>query len=343
MKILLLLLTTLALAQPLAGLAADRDGAHDFDFNFGVWKTHIQRRLHPLTGSQEFMELTGTVTVRKIWGGRAQWEEIEADGPNGHWQGLTLFLYNPQAHQWSQTFFDSATLAESPATVGSFKDGRGELFSADTLNGRAILVRGVWSDIKADSHRYEESYSADGGATWEPVFIGTLTRLQKEAPPARATPHDGSHDFDFDLGAWHTHSSRLQNPLTGSTTWSDLDGQTIVTPLWNGRGNLAEYAADGPAGHVELLALRLYNPTTRQWYINFATPGVGALGIPGNGEFKKGRVDFYDQEPIKGKAILVRFSLWGITPDTGQSEQAFSADGGKTWEVNWVNKYVRAK
>jgi hypothetical protein len=74
-----------------------RDGQHDFDFNIGTWKTHIRRRLHPLTGSDDWVELDGTVTVRKFWDGRAQLEEIEADGSTGHFEGLTLFLYNPEA------------------------------------------------------------------------------------------------------------------------------------------------------------------------------------------------------------------------------------------------------
>ena len=73
---------------------SNRDGQHDFDFNFGVWKTHIKRVLEPLSGSNKSIELNGLVTTHKIWDGRAQWEEIEADGPNGHWQGMTLFLYN---------------------------------------------------------------------------------------------------------------------------------------------------------------------------------------------------------------------------------------------------------
>jgi hypothetical protein len=153
-----------------------RDGQHDFDFNFGTWKSHIKRILDPLSGSSKSIELDGTVTVRKIWGGSAQLEEIEADGPNGHWQGMTLFLYNALAHQWSQSFVNSKSGVLTTPTIGSFKDGRGELFASDTFNNRAILVRGVWSDIKPDSHHYEESYSNDGGKTWAPAFIATLTR-----------------------------------------------------------------------------------------------------------------------------------------------------------------------
>src|ERR1700722_10926038 len=96
-------------AQPDSQGQALRDGQHDFDFNIGMWHTHIKRVLDPFSGSTHSVVLDGTVTVRKIWGGRAQLEEIEADGPNGHWEGMTLFLYNPQSHQWSQTYADSKT------------------------------------------------------------------------------------------------------------------------------------------------------------------------------------------------------------------------------------------
>ena len=158
--------------------AASRDDQHDFDFNIGVWKTHIKRMLDPLSGSASSIELNGTVSVRKVWDGRAQLEEIEADGPKGHWEGTTLFLYNPQAHQWSQTFADSKSGVLETPLIGSFKDGRGELISLDTYNGRTILARGVWSDITPDSHHFEIAYSDDGGRTWAPAFIANLTRLK---------------------------------------------------------------------------------------------------------------------------------------------------------------------
>jgi hypothetical protein len=157
-----------------------RDGQHDFDFHFGTWETHIKRLVHPLSGSTTWVELNGTVTVRKIWNGRANLEEIDASSDAMHLQGLTLFLYNPESHQWSQTFanINDGTLSEPPL-IGEFKDGRGELYCQDTLNGRSILVRFVWSDITPDSHHVEQSFSDDGGKTWESNFIADLTRLKK--------------------------------------------------------------------------------------------------------------------------------------------------------------------
>ena len=161
---------------PAVAPSGAHDGAHDFDFNFGVWNTHIRRLKYPLSGRPDTVELDGTVTVRKVWGGRAQLEEIETDGPDGHWQGATLFLYDPKAHQWSQNFVGSQSGQLNRPTIGAFKDGRGELYAQDTFEGRAVLIRGVWSDITPDAHKYEESYSDDGGRTWEAVFSASLTR-----------------------------------------------------------------------------------------------------------------------------------------------------------------------
>ena len=327
-----------------------RDGAHDFDFNIGVWHTHIRRVLDPFSASSDVVELKGTVTVRPVWGGRARLEEIEADGPKGHWEGLSLFLYNPQSHQWSQSFLNSKVAVLSGGLVGEFHDGRGELYAHDTFHDKSIFVRGVWSEITPNSHRYTESYSNDGGKTWFTSFDAHKTR-EKDLPPsdmaAGAEPAESmtadpdAHAFDFDLGTWHSHSSRLMHPLTGSTTWADLEGQTVVRRVWGGRANLAEYVGDGPAGHVQLLALRWFNPNTHEWNLDFATPNVGTLGEPGVGQCKNGRCDFFDQEEINGRYVWIRFSIWKISDDSAQSEQAFSDDGGKTWETNWVNKYTR--
>lgn len=162
-----------AAAPPEPGI---RDGQHDFDFNLGTWRTHIRRVLDPFAAGSRVIELNGTVSVRAVWDGRAQLEEIEADGPMGHWEGMTLFLYNPAARQWSQSFANSRMGVLNAPLIGAFHDGRGELFAQDTFRERSILVRAVWSDIKPDSHRYEESYSDDGGKSWLVAFSAELRR-----------------------------------------------------------------------------------------------------------------------------------------------------------------------
>lgn len=162
---------------------------------------------------------------------------------------------------------------------------------------------------------------------------------------AQTTPaeRDGQHDFDFEIGTWKTQLSRLQRPLTGSTTWVKYEGITVVRKVWDGRANLVELVADGPAGHFEGLSLRLYNPQSRQWSLNFAGVNSGVMSPPVMGAFKNGRGEFYGQETFNGRAIFVRFVISDITPDSCRFEQAFSDDGGKTWEVNWVAVDTRVK
>ncbi len=150
------------------------------------------------------------------------------------------------------------------------------------------------------------------------------------------TVHDAQHDFDFEIGTWKTHLKRLLHPLTGSTTWVECDGTTVVRKVWGGKANLVELEADCPRGHFEGASLRLYNPQSHQWSLNFSNVNDGTLSQPTIGEFKNGRGEFYDQEPLNGRAILVRFVITEISPNSCRFEQSFSDDGGKTWELNWV-------
>jgi hypothetical protein len=168
-------------------------------------------------------------------------------------------------------------------------------------------------------------------------------RATQAAKAGAETPRDGQHDFDFEIGTWHTHLKRLVHPLSGSNEWVEYEGTTTVRKVWNGRANLVELTADGPAGHFEGLNLRLYNPQSRQWSLNFANSRSGTLGQPTIGGFIDGRGEFYDQEDLDGRAIFVRFVIMPLDADTIHFEQAFSDDGGKTWEINWVATDTRGK
>jgi hypothetical protein len=172
------------------------------------------------------------------------------------------------------------------------------------------------------------------------LMHATDARVETQAQRTLDTQHsarrDGQHDFDFEFGTWTTHLKRLLQPLTGSTTWVEYEGTTTVRKVWSGRANLVELAVDGPKGHIEALSLRLYNPDSRQWSLNFANSAGGTMATPTVGEFKNGRGEFIDQETLGGRAILVRFVISNITPTSCHFEQSYSDDGGKTWEVNWI-------
>lgn len=170
---------------------------------------------------------------------------------------------------------------------------------------------------------------------------GAAPKAVQEAPVLR----DGQHDFDFLLGTWKLHLKRLVNPLTGSTQWVEFEGTGTYRPVWNGLAQLNELEVDGPSGHIQGLTLRLYNPQSHQWSLNWANSKDGTLGRPMIGSFdvKNGRGEFFSQEPFKGRAILIRYVWSGITPTSAHFEQSFSDDGGKTWEVNWITDQVRVE
>ena len=161
--------------------------------------------------------------------------------------------------------------------------------------------------------------------------------------PAAAERRDGQHDFDFEIGVWKTHLKRLLHPLSGSNSWVELEGTTVVRKIWNGQANLAELTTGAASGHLQVLSLRLYDPRSRQWSLNTANANSGSLSVPTIGEFKNGRGEFFDQESFNGRTILVR-NVWSdITADSCRFEQAFSDNGGKTWEVNWIAVDTRVK
>ena len=155
-------------------------------------------------------------------------------------------------------------------------------------------------------------------------------------PRAPASVRDGQHDFDFEFGTWKTHLKRLVHPLSGSTTWAEYDGTTVVRKVADGQANLVELDVTGTTGSIKGISLRLYDASSHQWSLNFARLGSGSLTTPAVGQFKDGRGEFTNPDTLDGRPILVRFIISDITAKSTHFEQSFSADDGKTWEVNWV-------
>jgi hypothetical protein len=316
----------------------ERAGYREFDFFLGEWD------VYDVGGSN----VKATNSVARMLDGCALREVYRrTDG----YAGESFSTYDTLRSRWHQSWVTNR--GELLLLDGEMKDGSMVLTGSESAAGRiAPVIRGVWRPGRDGTVRETADRSTDNGKTWNRVFdieFRPHGRSSHEpsvvsAPVVRdsTSGRDGRHDFDFEIGTWKTHLSRLLHPLTGSTAWVVYDGTTTVRPVWNGRANLLELTADGPAGHFEGLNLRLYNPESHQWSLNFSNSGSGALSQPTIGEFKNGRGEFYDQETFNERAILVRFVISGMTPDSCHFEQAFSDDGGKTWEVNWIATDTRS-
>lgn len=162
--------------------------------------------------------------------------------------------------------------------------------------------------------------------------------------PSAYSQRDGSHDFDFLIGNWKAHVRRLPDRLNGSNKWIEYDGISNHHKILDSNANFEEfevYSADKKL-HIKAQTLRLYNVESHQWSIYGLDVNSGVLSMPPVvGEFHGNRGEFFDQEEYKGRSILVRYVWSNISPHAARMEQSFSADGGKTWEANWICELSR--
>jgi hypothetical protein len=158
------------------------------------------------------------------------------------------------------------------------------------------------------------------------------------------TPAGTPRDFDFEHGRWHTSLRKLLRPLSGHGQWAEYGGTSTVHALLGGRANLVELEVAGPQGRIEGVSLRLFDTARQRWTLNYSNVASGTLELPMSGGFAGGTHGvFYSPDTFQGRPILVRFVIDVVDPDHCRFEQAFSADGGSTWEVNWIASDTRMR
>jgi hypothetical protein len=172
------------------------------------------------------------------------------------------------------------------------------------------------------------------------ALLLAMYSVATQAQPSDDGQNNG-HEFDFGIGAFKTHIKRLEHPLTGSNAWAEWSGTVVTRKLWDGGGNLEELSAGNATEHLQGITLRLYDAKTHQWNLYWASKGDGALGTPMVGEFKQGRGVFYNKDTIGGHAVMVRDTYSGATANTYHFEEAYSPDGGKTWETHFIADLTR--
>ena len=175
------------------------------------------------------------------------------------------------------------------------------------------------------------------------LLIACPAAAQEKFTPPPAGP-DGAHDFDFLIGSWKAHLRRRLDPLSNPDIWVDYDGTSVTRHVLGSNANLEAFDVDSPASrlHIHAETLRLYDIKTHQWAIYLLDVTKGTLGLPATvGVFTDGRGEFFDQEVWRGRWIEVRYQWTHADPGEAHMEQAFSTDGGKTWEVNWVCELTR--
>ena len=165
------------------------------------------------------------------------------------------------------------------------------------------------------------------------------------APPSvasAATPL-APGDFDFLHGSWRVKHRKLKARLAGSNEWLTFDGTCVCQSTMAGQGNMDDNWLDDPNGAYRAMGVRAYDPKTKQWaiwWIDGRNPH-GPTDPPVKGGFKDGVGTFITEDVQVGRTVIVRFEWSKITRTTAVWEQAFSPDGGKTWEMNWHMDFTR--
>jgi hypothetical protein len=162
------------------------------------------------------------------------------------------------------------------------------------------------------------------------------------APTPTTYPLSDVHDFDFLPGEWRIHHRRLKERLAGSDEWEEFEGTSTARAILDGAGNIDDNVIEIPSGTYRAISLRTFDPDTRAWSIWWLDGRYpGRLDPPVVGGFLNGIGMFLGDDTFNGRPIEVRFLWSNITANTARWEQAFSTDGGETWEVNWVMESTR--
>ncbi|HEY1868261.1 MAG TPA: hypothetical protein VGG70_08165 [Candidatus Cybelea sp.] len=322
-----------------------RDGSHDFDFEYGTWRTHYRLLKYRLVGDHQWYDCYGTSVVRPFWGHSGNLEDGDLKCSNRYVGGMTLRTYDARTHQWTIWWGTRKLAVAPPAQLGHYDaNGVGEFYAYDSWQGKPEITRFQWTRVNGNPH-FEQAYSADGGKTWETNWTTDYERVSSTTKGVwnASDPADaGSRGFDFLVGTWKTHYMRLRHPLTSDRTSYTCDGESVVRQFWAGSGNLEDGDLHCPTQYVRGVTLRLYQAPTQHWMLYWGTQKNGlAPGLPQVGRFGANGVgDFLAPDTYDGKPIEVRYR-WFARANNPRFEEAFSADNGKTWETVWTTDYTR--
>lgn len=338
-----------------------RDGSHDFDFLHGSWLMHNRRLKPPVVSSRDWAKFDSTDEARPLPGGLGNVDFYRSSYPRKGFVGVTIRLYDSASGLWRIYWIDNFKShgdAGAP-NVGRWRGNVGIFDERLMIQGKPAIDRYTWTRFgnrsKIAAH-FEESISVDGGKTWKVVFVNDLIpaaplaassrgAADERPQPAAAGVRDGSHDFDFEYGKWRMPNHRLVKRLAGSHEWADFVSCDEGRPLPGGIGDMDVYRTGYWPDFVGM-TVRTYDPRSGLWRLYWFDNRFshGVIEPPVVGRFDGNVGIFEGNDTFDGKPITVRF-VWTVSPKGSKViakwRQAFSTDGGKTWEVNWRNELIR--
>ena len=309
----------------------------DFDFLNGYFDVQHRTLSKVFVGSDDWQTFEGTCSARTHFDGAISIDEMQFPSKGSY--GMSVRLFDPVEKDWTIYWISSKTMELNPPVKGRWsEDGTScWLVGEEELDGRPILVSYAWSDVTETTAHWEQSFSADGGETWELNWVMDFTRRDTEPPRVDIPKVTG--DFDFQVGEWDMHNERRRPALGEPAEWYELKSKLKATTYFDGAVSFDEgwYPSEGFRGAT----LRLYNPESKTWAIHWINSLRGKLESPVIGAFgNDGRGIFEGPDVWEGQPIDVRF-VWTPGSDKSNWEQLFSTDNGKTWHSNWKMRHTR--
>lgn len=326
-------------------LARATDRRRDWAWLEGNWQVDHRRLRRRLAQDTHWDRFAGTSAVWMTLDGLGTVDDNLLRLPGGDYRAMGIRAYDPATDRWSIWWLDGRNPTRiDPPVTGRFDGDTGLFTGTDTFDGRPIDVRFQWRGVHGARPHWQQSFSPDGGASWEMNWENFFTRTAATpAPlPPRSDTERAPDDWAFLAGRWTVRHRKLRKRLAGSRDW-DLFGGTFVNwPTLGGSGNAGDNLMEAPSGTFRGIGFRAWDPAAHEWlswWLDGRDPG--RIGAPLRGRFVDGIGTYLSDDEHEGKPVKARVTWSRITRSTARWEQAFSADGGATWEVNWTSDFTR--
>ena len=328
---------------PAAGPARNGSGhADDWRWLLGTWDVHHSRLKERLAGDTRWEKFAGKSALWLTLDGLGTIDDNLMELPGGTYRGLSIRAFDPVSGTWAIWWLDGRNSTRvDPPVRGGFEGDTGTFLGTETFNGQPVVVRFRWRDIHGPRPWWEQAFSPDDGASWEVNWRNWFTRTAAEPQPLPLLD-DAPRDFDFLAGRWTVRHRRLRQRLAENDTWDEFDGTLHNWPVLGGHGNVGDNAMAFPGGSVRGMGVRVWDPTSNQWsswWLDGRDPSD--IAAPVRGGFADGVGTFIGEDQVDGKPVRTRVVWSRITPRSARWEQSASADGGTTWETNWISVLER--
>jgi len=313
----------------------------DWDWLTGNWDVLHRRLKKRLAGNDDWDEFAGKSSFWHLLGGLGNVDDNLLHLPAGTYRAISLRAFDPATRKWAIWWLDGRTAEKlDPPVIGGFTGDEGEFIGTDTFEGKPIIVRFRWHEVRSQRPHWDQAFSPDGGKTWETNWRNYFTRTSAIASPiprgAEPAPTEAA-DWSFLVGQWRVRNRRR----AANGSWEEFGSTLNNRPVMGGLGNVGDNVFHAPSGTYRGVSVRAFDAQSKQWkswWLDGRRPQIVGSSVAGT--FKDGTGTLLGADEIDGRKIQVR-SQWSRTATkTPRWEQATSSDGVH-WETNWSADFER--